>query len=516
MSASNELPHRASSSVALDCNLSPTLSALSACIHSPVQTLPPDYLPPLGWTIDSWRTKPIQQQPEYDDQSALQSALTQIRSLPPLVHPNEIKTLKAQLAEAVAGKRFLLQGGDCAERFMDCTEQNIEAKLKILLQMSLVLTWGANMPTVRIGRVAGQYGKPRSSPYESLPDGTQVHSFKGDNINGFEKTVEARRPDPQRLVQSHFYSHTTMNYIRALIKGGFADLHNSKAWDLGAFNDVAQRSRYEAITQRICHSLDFMNSIGISSQQESVRQVDYFSSHEGLHLDYEAACTRVMPSGEAYNLSGHFLWIGERTRQIDGAHVEFFRGISNPVGVKIGPTITPDELLELVKVLNPYNEPGKLTLITRCGANKVNDVLPPLINIVKASGYHVLWICDPMHGNTYTANNGLKTRSFDDILCELTQTFLIHKQCNSYLGGIHFELTGEHVTECVGGPQDLQDGDLLQRYTTYCDPRLNYSQSLSMSFCISDLIRESREHQRGVRYDLYTPAGYDPVKDQAR
>ncbi len=489
------------------------------------------------WSIDSWRNRPIFQQPSYDNPAELKSCIEKIKCLPPLVHVNEIRSLRKQLAEVAAGKRFLIQGGDCAERFQDCSNENIEGKLKILLQMSLVLTFGARMPTVRIGRLAGQYGKPRSSPTDVMPDGTSVPSFKGDNINGFEKTPEARRHDPQRLVLAHYHSACTLNYIRALIKGGIADLHNSYAWDLTTFRDPSKRSRYQDVANRICDSLDFMSSIGISPHLEQVKEVDFFSSHEALVLEYEAACTAfiqsdasfarvpsspttkssasassptsttatttatstsrsvtppIAPEGEYYDLSAHFLWIGERTRQLDGAHVEFFRGLKNPIGVKVGPSMKPDELIALIKALDPNNEPGRLTLITRLGASKVASTLPPLVHAVQNEGLAVVWCCDPMHGNTYSTGDGIKTRAFEDILAELQSTFEVHAAEGSHLGGIHFELTGEHVTECVGGPENLDDKDLHLRYTTYCDPRLNYAQSLNMSFLIADLLKDTR------------------------
>lgn len=476
-------------------------------------------LPPTGWSIDSWETKPIHQQPEYQDQEALRAAISQVRALPSLVHPNEIRELRSQLAEVAQGKRFLLQGGDCAERFADCTSDKITAKLKILLQMSLVITWGARMPTVKLGRVAGQYGKPRSSPTEKLSNGEIVNSFKGDNVNSFEADKKMREHDPSRLVTSHFYSATTLNYIRAIIKGGFADLYNLQGWDLDQFKSIYRKERYEAITRRISDSLDFMDSIGMDTRTEQVKQVDFFVSHEGLLLNYEAACTTKTPEGEAYDLSAHFLWIGERTRQLDSAHVEFFRGIANPIGIKIGPTTRPDDLIKLLNIVNPTKEVGKITLISRFGAKKVETVLPSLIAAVHEAGYGgvVIWSCDPMHGNTYSVTEkvpistssdsstdvkeeiiNLKTRAFDDILEEVRVTFNIHRRMGSFLGGIHFELTGEHVTECVGGPEELVSSDLPRQYTTYCDPRLNYSQSLSMSFCLADLLRDHRETGRSI------------------
>lgn len=469
--------------------------------HSPLSSVSSEFLslPPAGWTPESWKSKPIFQQPTYDDKAALQAAVDRVRMLPDLVHPNEVRQLREHLAEVAQGRRFLLQGGDCAERFMDCTSQKIESKIKILLQMSLVLTWGARMPTVKLGRVAGQYGKPRSSPTEVLPCGEVINSFKGDNVNGFQPDKASRQHDPSRLVDAHFYSAATLNHIRAIIKGGLADLHNLQTWDLNYVKSVVRRERYEAITCRISDSLDFMRSIGIDTKTEQIKQVDFFCSHEGLLLDYEAACTTVTPSGEAYDLSAHFLWIGERTRQLDGAHVEFFRGLANPIGVKVGPTTKPEELVALLDALNPAREVGKVTIITRFGARKVATVLPHLIKAVQDAGLSgiVVWACDPMHGNTFAVEGGLKTRAFDDILEELTSTFNIHRSLDSFLGGIHFELTGEHVTECVGGPEELEAADLKRQYTTYCDPRLNYSQSLSMSFCLADLLRKHREEGRG-------------------
>lgn len=442
------------------------------------------------WSVHSWKQFPIQQQPEYKDQKLLQECITKIQSLPPLVHPNEIDSLKRQLAQAANGERFVLQGGDCAERFQDCSTDPIEAKLKIILQMSLVLVWGARIPTLRIGRVAGQYGKPRSSPTETV-NGREMVCFKGDNINGFDATDQAREHDPKRLVEGHFHSACTLNYIRALIKSGYADLHHARAWDLGFVQDSTRRTQYAEISSRILDSLDFMKTVGVDESSSAVGTVDYFTSHEGLVLDYEAAVTK-RSNDRYYNVGSHFIWIGDRTRQLDGAHIEYFRGIANPIGVKVGPSMKPEELVQLIRKLDPHNEPGRITLISRFGTEKVQAHLPALVKAVQDAQLRVLWICDPMHGNTHKTASGLKTRSFDAILEELIQTFHIHNRLGSRLGGVHFELTGENVTECIGGPQNLEAHDLHINYTTYCDPRLNYAQGMEVAFRLAQMLHGSR------------------------
>lgn len=447
------------------------------------------------WSPYSWVGKPIKQQPSYSDKEAADKAKAKIRGLPPLVHPTEVDSLKRQLKEVARGERFLLQGGDCAERFVDCAQLTIEAKLKIILQMSLVLVWGAKIPTVRIGRVAGQYGKPRSSPTEKVTtlddDGEEqqavIPSYKGDNINGFEATAEERRHNPERLVQAYFHSAATLNYIRALIKGGYADLHQARHWDLGYVVNLERRKEYSDIAARIRDSLDFMDACG-AGNSSAIGTVDYFTSHEGLVLDYEAGLTREY-NGRHYNTSAHYVWIGDRTRQLDGAHIEYFRGIANPIGIKVGPTMKPDEIVPLVRAVSPDNEPGRVTLITRMGAKRVAELLPPIVRAVREANLEVVWVCDPMHGNTHTTDGGIKTRHYDAILEEVMATFRLHIELGTHLGGVHFELTGENVTECIGGPEELGDDDLSTNYTSYCDPRLNYAQSMEMSFIVAKLLR---------------------------
>ena len=436
----------------------------------------------MNWTLSSWRSKPIKQQPTYADLSRVEAVLGRLAGLPPLVHAGEVDRLKAQLAEAGQGKRFLLQGGDCAERFLDLSSEAIEARLKILLQMSVVLTWGAQTPVVRVGRVAGQFAKPRSKPTEVV-DGREVLTYRGDHING--RDLDEREPDPARLEQAYFHSATTLNYIRALLDGGFADLHAPERWDLGHVT-VERQAEYLQMLDRIGEATRFMDAVGARS--DTLRSVDFFTSHEGLLLAYEEAMTRVV-GDRAYNLGAHLLWIGDRTRQLDGAHVEYFRGIANPIGVKVGPTIETGELNRLLDVLNPADEPGRITLIGRFGNARIADHLPALVEAVR--GRTVTWSSDPMHGNTQT-QAGLKTRDFDDVLGELKQSFDIHRQLGSVLGGVHFELTGEDVTECVGGPQGLAAEDLSRAYETFCDPRLNYAQSLDVAFLIARRLARER------------------------
>ena len=439
------------------------------------------------WSPDSWRTLPIRQQPTYDDPVAVQVALDQVRSLPPLVAPGEVISLRTQLARAARGEAFVLQGGDCAERFEDCRRGPIENKLKILLQMSLVLTWGARMPVIRVGRMAGQYAKPRSKPTEWI-DGVEVPSYRGDHVNGH--SVARRTPDPQRLVDAYFHSSATLNYVRALLDGGFADLHHPDHWDLGFVRSDQRRAEYQQIVGRILDALQFMRAAGATS--EAFRSVDFYTSHEGLLLDWEHAHT-VEHEGKYFNLGAHMLWIGNRTRQLEGAHVEYFRGIENPIGVKVGPGMTGAELTALLDVLEPDNRPGRITLISRFGAGKLSVALPDLIDAVRATGRTVVWSCDPMHGNTVSTESGLKTRDVDQVLAEVQEAIATHDRCNSVLGGVHFELTGDNVTECVGGPEELGVADLSRQYESFCDPRLNYAQSLEMALLLTKGLAERRE-----------------------
>ncbi len=436
----------------------------------------------MDWTPDSWQKFPFKHQPEYQNKMDIQEALRQLQTLPPLVFSGEIDTLETQISQAGQGQRFILQGGDCAERFIDCNEQAIMSKLKILLQMSVILTYGARIPVTRIGRIAGQYAKPRSKEYESIGK-EKIHSYKGDLINGYEPTAESRKPDPKRLLQGYFYAGTTLNYIRAMLKGGFADLHHPFQWNLHEIENTSKWPEYKAFLNRILDSIDFIEALA-NTPIASLNTVDFFTSHEGLMLRYEQALTRSIAK-EYYNASAHMLWIGERTRQQHGAHVEYFRGIRNPMGIKIGPSAEAKEIVELVKILNPTNKWGRIVLITRFGADKVKNTLPQIIEAISQENQRVTWCCDPMHGNTIQSWDGQKTRNFQAIQSEISQTFDIHRAMKSYLGGIHFELTGENVSECLGGAINLRDQDLQRNYQTWCDPRLNYAQSLEMAFLLA-------------------------------
>lgn len=399
--------------------------------------------------------------------------------MPPLVTPGEIDALKAQLADAAEGRRFLLQGGDCAERFDDCVPELITDKLKILLQMSVVLVHGSKRPVIRVGRVAGQYAKPRSEDLETC-DGVTLPSYRGDIVNRPEFTAAGRTSDPQLLLRGYGRAALTLNFVRALVKGGFADLHHPEYWDLDWVRHSPLAAEYRRIVATISDSLRFLENV-LAIHAEEIQRVDFFTSHEGLHLDYEEAQTKPAAPGRYYNLSTHFPWIGMRTAGIDDAHVEYFRGIANPIGLKIGPSTTPDGLRRLIETLDPMREPGRLTLIHRFGAEGIASCLPPLIDAARASGRKVLWCSDPMHGNTRTTGDGVKTRDFSDILAELEQAFDIHAACGSHLGGVHFELTGENVTECTGGARGLSESDLGRDYRSEVDPRLNYEQALELA-----------------------------------
>ncbi|PBP18183.1 phospho-2-dehydro-3-deoxyheptonate aldolase [Diplocarpon rosae] len=476
----------------------------------------------IPWSPSSWTSKPIKQNAIYPDRKSVDKSLTKLEHLPPIVTPTEIEKLKASLRDVALGKAFLLQGGDCAELFDYCEENAIESKIKLLLQMSLVLIWGSNKPVVRIARMAGQYAKPRSSPTE-LVNGIETPSFRGDILNGF--ALDERSLDPARLVSAYFHSASTLNFIRGSIASGIADLHRPLDWGLGHVRDPELQAKYSSIVSSITDSLRFMRTVGADTAGQ-LQTVDLFTSHEGLLLEYEQRLTRLLknptkatsslPSrGSAssddarayYNTSAHFLWVGDRTRQIDGAHIEYFRGIANPIGVKIGPTTSPSDLLTLLRTLNPSIEVGKITLITRYGASKVRSLLPTHIQTVEGSEYasSVVWQCDPMHGNTRSTATGIKTRQFTEILSELQETLAIHKEQGSYLGGVHLELTGEAVTECTGGSEGLNEDDLSLNYTSFCDPRLNEKQALELAFLIAG-------HQRGEGKPLLRPN--DPFKFQ--
>lgn len=441
-----------------------------------------------AWTPTSWRSRPARQQPEYADPSALGPIAERIGRLPPLVFSGEIEALRAELARAEAGQAFVLHGGDCAERFADCERDTIVRKLKILLQMSLVLSHAGRRPVVRLGRIAGQYAKPRSSPMEVI-DGVEMPVYRGDLINDLAADPVKREPDPERMLTAYHHAATTLNFIRALVEGGFADLHHPEHWRLDFMGKARRRAEFQAVAERIHDALAFVESLG-AVREGILERVKFYTSHEGLVLPYEEAFTTRPPRRAGhYNLGAHFLWVGDRTRQLDGAHIEYFRGIRNPIGVKVGPSCAPEELLRLIEALDPDDEPGRLTLITRYGADRIADYLPKHIAAVQASGRRVLWSCDPMHGNGRKTADGVKTRDFARILAELEQAFVLHREAGSRLGGVHFELTGDDVTECLGGAQDLDEADLTRSYTTGCDPRLNYGQSLEMAFRIAEMMR---------------------------
>lgn len=439
------------------------------------------------WTPDSWKSRPAAQQPVYPEPDRLQNVLKHLAKLPPLVTSWEIENLKHQLAEATRGERFLLQGGDCSEDFEDCESAAIASKLKILLQMSLVLVQGGKKRVTRIGRFAGQYAKPRTVEMETR-DGVTLPAYRGDMINRQGFTAEERIPNPELLLRAYERAGLTINFIRALIEGGFADLHHPEYWDLGFVAKSPHAADYTRMVQSIGDSLRFMETL-TGCVLADINRVDFFTSHEGLHLPYEQAQTRQVPRRPGwYNLSTHFPWIGERTRGLDGAHVEFFRGIANPIGVKVGPTLTPEEGLTLSKVLNPQNEPGRLTFIVRFGAAQVGRCLPPLAEMLRRHGRQVLWCSDPMHGNTETTRTGIKTRRFERILDELQQAYRILKDCGAHLGGVHFELTGDNVTECLGGASGITEADLTRDYRTQLDPRLNYEQAIEMALLLARLM----------------------------
>ena len=436
-----------------------------------------------GWAPDSWKRFPALQQANYPDQAALAASLRKLADLPPLVTSWEILALREQIAEAQAGKRFVLQGGDCAENFEEVCSPLITNRLKVLLQMSLALVHGLQMPVVRIGRFAGQYAKPRSSDTETR-DGVTLPSDRGDLVNEIDFTAEARVPDPDRLLKAHAYSAMTMNFVRSLVDGGFADVHHTEYWDLSWVEHSPLAAEFHKLTESLGKSLRFMETI-TGRDVGSLRRVDFFTSHEALHLHYEQAQTRQVPRQWGwFNLGTHFPWIGMRTAALDGAHVEYFRGIRNPVGIKVGPGIDRDWLLGLLETLNPEREAGRIVLIHRMGESHIEDKLPGLINAVQESGSPVLWISDPMHGNTESTEDGIKTRRFRKIMNEMELAFDIHQSNDSLLGGVHLELTGEDVTECTGGARDLSDNDLKRAYKSTVDPRLNSEQSLEMAMLI--------------------------------
>ena len=446
----------------------------------PLQAVVP---PPAGWAPASWRQRQALQQPTYTDADELEGVLGELHALPPLVTSREVLNLKQQLAEAQEGKRFLLQGGDCAEIFDDCTPEVISNRLKVLLQMSLVLVHGLRLPVVRVGRFAGQYAKPRSTDTETK-DGVTLPSYRGDMVNGPEFTPEARIPDPRRMIKAHARSAMTMNFIRALIDDGFADLHHPEYWNLGWVGHSPLADEYQKMVAGIGDAVRFMETLSGESLH-NLRSVEFYTSHEALLLPYEEGVTRQVPRQAGwFNLGTHFPWIGMRTAAVDGAHAEYFRGIRNPIAIKVGPSVTPDQLLRVIDILNPNDEPGRLSLIHRMSASSIAEKLPPLLEALKRDGRRVLWICDPMHGNTESTSNGYKTRRFVNIRSELEQAFELHAAAGTRLGGVHLELTGEDVTECTGGARDITDIDLERAYRTTVDPRLNYEQALEIAMLI--------------------------------
>ncbi len=441
------------------------------------------------WNKSSWQKYPALQQPNWPDEEKYNQVLQTIAKLPPLVFAGEIRDLKAQLAQAVRGEAFLLQGGDCSEEFSRCTAPNIRETLKVLLQMAVILTYAGGKPVVKVGRIAGQYAKPRSSDTE-IVNGQEIPSYRGDMANSVEPVAEARIPDPNRMLQGYNMAAATLNLLRAFTRGGFGSLHRVQAWNQEFVRQSPMGRSYERLAKQINQALRFMDTIGIPTDTPQLKQVQFFTSHEALFLGYEEALTREdSVDGGWYDCSAHMLWIGDRTRQIDGAHIEFLRGVLNPLGMKVGPKHDIDEILAIIEKLNPDNEPGRITLITRFGAKDIEKYLPPLLRAVKRAGLNVLWSCDPMHANTFSAESGHKTRDFDNILSELRCFFELHWAEGTVPGGVHFELTGDNVTECIGGARKLSDEQLSQNYQTTCDPRLNAEQSLEMAFQIAEMIR---------------------------
>ncbi|MDH3701334.1 MAG: 3-deoxy-7-phosphoheptulonate synthase class II [Alphaproteobacteria bacterium] len=446
-----------------------------------------------NWTPESWREFPIGQVPDYPDQAALESIETELRRQPPLVFAGEARRLKEHLADVAEGRAFLLQGGDCAESFAEFSANNIRDTFRVLLQMAVVLTFGAACPVVKVGRMAGQFAKPRSEPMEVL-DGVELPSYRGDIINGIDFDPSGRIPDPERMLKAYHQASSTLNLLRAFAQGGFADLHKVHQWNLDFVAGSSQGERYEELAQRISEAMDFMGACGITGDAVSqLRETEFYTSHEGLLLWYEEALTRQDSlTGDWYDCSAHMVWIGDRTRQPDSAHVEFLRGVKNPIGIKCGPTLETGDLMRLIDTLNPANEPGRITLISRMGHENVDKYLPTLIRAVQREGHVVVWSSDPMHGNTIKSGTGYKTRPFDRILTEVRRVFEVHKAEGSYAGGIHVEMTGQDVTECLGGAQAIDDDGLSMRYHTHCDPRLNADQALELAFLIAESLKELR------------------------
>ena len=450
----------------------------------------------MTWQPNSWRDHPIKQVPDYPDAEKLAGVEAKLAAMPPLVFAGEAQSLKRQLGEVAEGRAFLLQGGDCAESFAEFSANNIRDSFKVILQMAVVLTFGASMPVVKVGRVAGQFAKPRSSPMEAV-DGIELPSYRGDMINAMPFTEKDRVPDPKRLLRVYEQSAATLNLLRAFAQGGLADLTKVHSWVTEFLSGTPQADRFQELAGRIEESLNFMRACGITPETaRPLAETDFYTSHESLLLNYEEALTRrdtITNEKDWYATSAHMIWIGDRTRQPDGAHVEYMRGIANPIGLKCGPSLDPDELVRLIETLNPDYVPGRLTLIARMGADKVRAGLPPLLKAVKASGAKVVWCCDPMHGNTIKASSGYKTRRVNDVMAEVQGFFDAHDEVGTYPGGVHFEMTGQNVTECVGGVVDVTEARLGDRYHTHCDPRLNGAQALELAFLIADLLKQRRD-----------------------
>ena len=444
------------------------------------------------WTLDSWRSKPIQQAPAYPDAKALADVESTIAGFPPLVFAGEARKLKKALAKVAAGEAFLLQGGDCAESFAEHSADNIRDFFRVFLQMAVVLTFGAASPVVKVGRIAGQFAKPRSNPSETI-NGVELPIYRGDIVNDTEFTAKGRIPDPSRQLEAYRQSAATLNLLRAFAWGGYANLDNAHRWMLGFVKDSPQSGKYQELADRITQSLDFMRAIGLDPEEhEQLARTDFYTSHEALLLGFEQAMTRIdSTSGDSYATSGHMIWIGDRTRQFDHAHVEYCRGVKNPIGLKCGPSMKTDDLLRLLDILNPSNEPGRMTLITRFGADKAASHLPALIRAVQREGRVAVWSCDPMHGNTISADR-YKTRPFEKIMDEIRTFFLVHQAEGTYAGGVHLEMTGKNVTECTGGARAISEDDLSSRYHTHCDPRLNAEQAIEVAFLVAELLKAER------------------------
>ena len=452
-----------------------------------------------NWKKNSWRKYPVKHVPSYESEKELNQVLSKIKSFPPLVFAGETRHLKDQLSQVVDGKAFLLQGGDCAESFAEFNPDNIRDTFKVILQMSLVLTYSASLPIIKLGRIAGQFAKPRSAPTEKQGD-KELPSYLGDNVNGIDFTEKSRRHDPKRLFKAYSQSASTLNLLRAFSNGGFADLKNVHLWNLGYIKKSPQAKKFKELEDKIADALAFMDACGINSDfNRRLKTVNFWTSHEALHLPFEESMARVdSTTGEYHATSAHFVWIGDRTRQLDGGHVEFCKGIENPIGIKCGPTSKPEEIAKICEVINPKNEKGKITLISRFGHDQVEKFLPKLIRRIKKEGLNVIWSCDPMHGNTIKSTTGFKTRPFNKVLNEVKNVFAVHQSESSYAGGLHIEMTGQNVTECTGGAKNISEQDLSSRYHTHCDPRLNADQALELAFLISDEIKKNSNYARNA------------------